>query len=123
MAKTMTYVDVINQVLAGEALTDEMTEKLEALKVSLMKRNSAKSGGETKEQRERKALAETVYEAMEPDVVYSTSDIAALAPELAGATPQKITPLMRLLGDKVTVTKVKGKNCYSLNPNFEGDAE
>lgn len=123
MSKQMTYVEALNGVLDGKPIEGELRERIEALRDSQMKRAASKSNGETKEQRERKALAEKVFEAMELDVVYSTADISNLVPELAGAFPQKITPLMRLLGDRITTTKAKGKNCYSINPDFTGDAE
>lgn len=123
MAKQMTYVEALNHVLNGDEITDAVKEKLTALRDAQMKRSATKATGETKEQRERKALAEQVYEAMEADVVYATADIAALVPELANATPQKITPLMRLLGERIKTTKVKGKNCYSINPDFGADEE
>lgn len=48
--------------------------------------------------------------------VYGTAEIAALIPELEGATPQKISPLMRKLAEsgQVVAEKVKGKQTYRL---------
>ena len=46
----MTYVDALNAVLNGEPVTDAVTEKLTALRDSVAKRNSHKSGKPTKAQ-------------------------------------------------------------------------
>ena len=51
---------------------------------------------------------------MESDVVYTNADIAGLVPELEGATPQKISPLMKILGERIVAEKVKGKATYRL---------
>ena len=47
-------------------------------------------------------------------VTYGNAEIAALLPELAGATPQRLSPLMSLLGEQIVTSKVKGKNYYTL---------
>lgn len=112
--KKMSYVGAIKAVLCGEPVEGEVRERLEALVTALEKRAAHKSEGPTKAQRERQALAERVCDAMEFGAVYGSAEIAALVPELEGATPQKITPLMKLLGDRVVVEKVKGKAVYSL---------
>jgi len=92
----------------------EVCEKLIALREVQSKRSGKKSDAPTKAQVERAALAERVLAAMEPDKAYGTAEIAALLPELAGATPQRVTPLMKLLGERVAVSKVKGKAVYSI---------
>ena len=110
--KKMSYASVIADVLAGAELTSEHVERLEALKASLEKRASRKVEGPTKAQKERMALAEMVFEAMEDGVSYGTAEIAGLVPALEGATPQKVTPLMKLLGERIITEKVKGKAVY-----------
>lgn len=92
----------------------QVIEKMTALREVQSKRSGTKHEGPTKAQLERAALAERVFAAMEPEKVYGTAEIAALLPELAGATPQKVTPLMKLLGERVVVSKVKGKAVYSI---------
>lgn len=114
MSKKMSYVSAIDVVLSGAEMTDEVRERLEALKGSLAKRASYKSSQPSKAQRERLAIADKVLAAMEPTVVYGSADIAGLIPELAGATPQKVTALMKTLGESVQTSKVKGKAYYSL---------
>ena len=92
----------------------EVCEKLTALRDAQTKRSGTKHEGPTKAQIERAALAERVLAVMEPEKSYGTAEIAALLPELEGATPQRVTPLMKLLGERVAVSKVKGKAVYSI---------
>ena len=92
----------------------KVCEKLTALRDVQAKRSGTKHEGPTKAQVERAALAERVFAAMEPERAYGTAEIAALLPELEGATPQRVTPLMKLLGERVAVSKVKGKAVYSI---------
>ena len=114
MATKMSYVSVINDVLNGVELDAERIEKLTALKAALEKRNSHKSGTPTKAQRERAEIAEKVIGAMDADTTYGSVDIAKLVPELEGASSQKITALMKSLGERIKTEKVKGKAFYSL---------
>ena len=60
----MTYTKALDVVLTGAEMTDEVREKLEALKVSLIKRNATKAGKPTKAQREAAEFTETVYAAL-----------------------------------------------------------
>ena len=112
--KKMSYVTAVATVLEGGEITEEVRERLEALKASLEKRASRKSEGPTKAQKANAELAEKVFGAMQSDVVYTNADIAGLVPELEGATPQKISPLMKILGERVIAEKVKGKATYRL---------
>ena len=116
MSKKMSYASALNAVLAGDEITDEIRERLEALKTSCEKRATRKSVGPTKAQKENAVLTEKIFEAMDGDTQYSSADIANLVEELAGATPQKISPLMASLAEagKITIAKVKGKNVYTL---------
>ena len=116
MSKKMSYVGAIDAVLNGSPIEGEVAERLEALKASLEKRASRKSVGPTKAQRENAVLAEKIVNAMEHGTVYGTAEIADLVAELKGATPQKISPLMKSLvaSGCVTSEKVKGKATYTL---------
>ena len=92
----------------------EVVEKLTALREKQAARSATKAEGPTKAQLERAALASRIGDAMEPGVTYGNAEIAALLPELAGATPQRLSPLMALLGKRIVTSKVKGKNYYTL---------
>jgi len=60
----LTYTKALDVVLTGAELTDEVVEKLVALKASLEKRAATKSGKPTKAQREAAEFTETVYAAL-----------------------------------------------------------
>ena len=111
--KKMSYSVAVENAINGN-ITDEVRERLEALKVSLEKRNSRKANGPTKAQKERAELAERVFSAMTAGEGYGSKEIAALIPELEGASSQKITALMKSLGERVTSEKVKGKAVYKI---------
>ena len=131
--RTLSYVNAIDYALSLMAPLDpeqiaiepaaegkepitvaQVIEKMTALREVQSKRSGTKHEGPTKAQVERAALAERVLAAMEPGKTYGTAEIAALLPELAKATPQRVTPLMKLLGERVAVSKVKGKAVYSI---------
>ena len=115
MTKKISYVVALDTVLTGAEITDEVRERLEALKASLEKRNARKAGP-TKAQKANAELAEKIFAAMEPEVVYTTPEIGALIPELEGASAQKISALVRKLvqSERVTSAKVKGKAVYQM---------
>lgn len=113
--KQMSYVNAINEVLNGN-INDEVVERLTALRDSIAKRNSSKSGKPTKVQIANAEIGESVVSAMESGVDYTIADIKGLVPALADANPQKVSPIMRKLteGGKVEAIKVKGKVAYHL---------
>lgn len=115
MSKKLSYVGAIDAVLNGE-ITEEVTERLEALKVSLQKRSAHKQNGPTKAQRERAEVTEKVFSAMVAGTQYGSADLAGIIPEVEGASSQKITAVMKpLVADgRVTMTKVKGKAVYEI---------
>ena len=115
MTKKISYAVALDTVLTGAEITDEVRERLEALKASLEKRNARKAGP-TKAQKANAELAEKIFAAMEPEVVYTTPEIGALIPELEGASSQKISALVRKLvqSERVTSAKVKGKAAYQV---------
>lgn len=110
----ISYVSVINDVLNGVELDAERIEKLEALKASLEKRNTRKANGPTKAQKANAELAEKIFGAMVAGESYGSKEIAGLIPELEGVSSQKVTALMKALGERVTSEKVKGKAVYKI---------
>ena len=113
-AKKMSYVVAVENAINGK-IDDEVIERLTALKASLEKRASRKSEGSTKAQKANAELAERIANAMVAGVVYDTDGIKGLVEELANATPQKVSPLMKHLvaEGRVTSEKVKGKATYT----------
>ena len=115
MSKKMSYAVAITEAIEGR-LSAEGVERLEALRESLAKRNSNKSGKPTKAQIANAELGEAVVSAMEQGKVYTIADVKAIVPALAEATPQKVGPICRKLASagRLTEGKVKGKVVYSL---------
>ncbi len=114
MATKNSYVSVINDVLNGVELDAERIEKLTALKASLEKRNTRKSNAPTKAQRERAEVAEKLFGARVAGETYATADLIGIIPETEGASSQKITAIMKSLGERVHAEKVKGKAIYTI---------
>ena len=116
MANKMTNVKALAYALENCELPAEVAEKFEAMKASYEKRASRKVTGPTKAQIANAAIAEKIVAAMVSGENYGTAEIAELVPELEGATPQKISPLMRKLVEagQVVAEKVKGKQSYHL---------
>ena len=118
MTNKMTYVDALNLVLTGAVLTDEATEKLEALREQLVKRNSSKNDKPSKKQAENLASAEHLADVMKQVGKPSTvSEYMAVDPEGLGAmSNQKVSALMRVLesAGRVEKTTEKRKSYFAL---------
>lgn len=102
----MTYTKALDAVLTGAELTDEIMEKLVALKGQLEKRATAKSGKPTKAQREAAEFTETVYVALtEKTDAVRCGDLAT---EL-GVSGQKVSAALTKLVKAGRVAKVDGE--------------
>lgn len=108
----MTYVTALEMAVKCEALSPEVREKLEALRVQQEKRNSTKSGKPTKAQRENEALAQEVLACMTSEHKTLTEWLEALPEGLREKvrTTQKMVGLMKNL--PVKSEKAKGKTLY-----------
>jgi len=114
MTEKMTYVKALETVLtAGEGIySEEVMEKLGALKASLEKRASYKGSGKpTKAQREAAAFREMVLETL------YTFEGAVQCGEVAkalGESGQKVSAALRILGQEGKVVKTVGAKKVSL---------
>ena len=108
MEKTakMTYVNALEVVLAGAEMTDEVKEKLEALKVSLVKRNT-KTGTRkpTKVQRENAELKVKLAEFVAGTDGVRAKDVA----EAFDLTTQKAAALLNQLVADAQLVKAEGE--------------
>ena len=108
MEKTkMTYVNALETILTGAEMTDEVREKLEALKATLIKRN-AKTGTRkpTKTQKENEAIkAEFVKFLADQGEPVKAGDVAAQF----GFNVQKAAALLNQLVKDGTVAKATGE--------------
>jgi hypothetical protein len=109
----MTNVKALGFVLDNCDLPDEVAEKVKAMKASFEKRNASKAGKPSKKATENAAIGERVIAAMAAGEYYDTNGIKALLGDSA-LTPQKVTAVMKTLGDRVVAEKVKGKAVYRL---------
>ena len=109
----MTYVDAIN--VAIEAVDEgEVREKLEALKEQLTKKRSSSN---SKAAAETEARTEKVYEAlgkMEKPVTITEFLKLTDDEEVSEYSNQRVSALLRKLGDRVTKEVVKGKAYFSV---------
>lgn len=111
--KKMTYVEAIDFAIASID-NEEAAERLTALRTSLVNRANHKSEVASKKNEGKAEFAESIFNAMQSGVAYSTTDIQGLLPELDKASPQKIANYMKLLGERITTSKVKGKVVYTI---------
>lgn len=118
MANKMTYIDALNTVLSTATMTEEVAEKLFALRDQLMKRNSSKSDKPSKKQAENLASAEHLADVMKQVGKPSTvSEYMSADPEGLGTmSNQKVSALMRVLesAGRVEKTTEKRKSYFAL---------
>ena len=111
----MTYVDALNTVLTSATLSDEVSEKLTALRDQLVKRNSA-DHKPTKTQKENDGVKMTLLAAMANGEAHTITEWQDAIPELSELSNQKVSALMtQLVKDgKVTKTTDKRKSYFAL---------
>ena len=108
----MTYVNAINEAMNGN-LTEEVVERLEALKASLAKRNSHKATGMTKKQEANEEIKMKMVETM---TEIGEAKTAGEIGSLMGISNQKASALLNQLvkAEKVAKTSVKGKSLFTV---------
>lgn len=109
----MTYVKALDAVLSGDALTDEVMEKLTALRASLEKKNGAERKP-TKEQEANAVLKATIVDYLrETGGGKTVSDLIKEVECLGNLSNQKVSALMRqLILDGVVVKTVDKRKSY-----------
>ena len=111
--KKMTYAEALDIAIAST--TDKTAiERLNALKASIEKRATSRKGTSTKKHDENVELAEKMFAAMEEGRVYSSAEMQDTIPELEKATPNKIAALVKILGERIETSKVKGRVAYTI---------
>ena len=110
----LTYVDALNVAL--EAVTDEaVVEKLEALKASIVKRNSGERKP-TKTQVANEAIKADIVALLADGTARTITEIGAEVTSLEGAKPQKVSALVTQLKNAGVLKReeVKRKAYFSL---------
>ena len=108
----MTKKEMFNAMLAKYEFTAEEKEFINHELELLAKKNSAEKG-QTKTQKENAVLAEKLLEVMEPNVLYSVTELCKL---MGIESNQKVTHLATALvaDDKLVRTVEKRRAYYSL---------
>ena len=100
----MTYVNAIDMAIEG-SLNEEAIEKLEALKVSLAKRNAYRSDKPTKAQRENAVLKEDIFAFVSENGAKRAKDVAGHF----GIAVQKASALLNQLAKAEILERVSEK--------------
>ncbi len=117
----MTYVDALNIAIAelsnGGQIDEELVpvvEKLTALRDQTAKRNSGERKP-TKTQMANVSLGEKVLAVLrDADKPVTVTELMALDEELGGLSNQKVSAILRGLGDKVVKTTDKRKSYFEV---------
>lgn len=113
--KKMTYVSVLDDVLAGKPITAEMREKLEKMREGYVKKSSANPNAKpTARQEENAALQTIIYNFMQEGVGYHITDLMKSIPELGEMNNQRVSRLVRdMIPGRVERTEVKGRAVFT----------
>lgn len=90
----MTYVKAIDVVLNGGEVTSEVREKLEALKVSIAKKNGAERKP-TATQTANEGYKADILASMEEGKGYTITDLLKTVPSIADLTNQRVSAIVR----------------------------
>ena len=114
MTNKMTYVQALT--IALETMTNEdAKERINALIDQLNKRNSAENRKPTKAQKENATLAEIVTEVLtNSDKALTISEIMQADERLSALSNQKVSAVVRGMGDKVAKTTEGRKSVFTL---------
>lgn len=104
MEKKMTYVEALAVVLNDGEVTDEVKEKLTALKKSLEKKSANKKP--SKNQVENEKYIGEILAVLEGIEKGTASEIAKASDVLKDFSNQKVTSLLKILCDREMVERV-----------------
>ena len=120
MANKKTVVQMYEELLAIEGLTNEQKNFL-AKRIEIAKnKNANRSAEPTPKQKEKMAqdaiLRDAVVAVMVADTAYTPTDLVKLVDDPAIPNTQKLTPMLTALVTDGVLTKgtVKGRSVYSL---------
>ena len=119
--KKMTYSLALSAVLNGEPITNEVRERLEALKASVEKKNSSSAKTMTATQKANASMKEEIlaYMTADADRMFTVTELMKEVHVLADLTNQKVTALVRQLKDEGKVERIedKRKTYFRVIPN------
>ena len=124
MTKRMTYVKALEIAIKAVEDNKEVTEKLEALKESISKKNSAERKP-TATQKANEEYKKAILSFMEVGKKYTISELMKEVVELADLSNQRVSALVRQLKDSGLVerTEEKRKAYFSKKAVTENEGE
>ena len=124
MTNKMTYVKALEIAMKAVEDNKEVTEKLEALKESISKKNSAERKP-TATQKANEEYKKAILSFMEVGKKYSISELMKEVVELADLSNQRVSALVRQLKDSGLVerTEEKRKAYFSKKAVTENEGE
>ena len=121
MANKKTVVQMYEELLAIQGLTEEqkafLTKRIEITKNKNAKRSTEPAPKQLEKMAETKALQDKVVAVMTADTKYTPTDLVKLVDDPAIPNTQKLTPMLTaLVADGVLVKdSEKGRSVYSLS--------
>lgn len=111
----MTYSKALAAVLNGEPLTDEIREKLEALKASVEKKNSTERKP-TATQTANEGFKEAIVNGISEGEKYTITDLIKTVPEIAELSNQRVSAIVRQMVESGSLVReeIKRKAYFSL---------
>ena len=124
MTNKMTYVKALEIAIKAVEDNKEVAEKLEALKESISKKNSAERKP-TATQKANEGYKEAILSFMEVGKKYTISELMKEVVELADLSNQRVSALVRQLKDSGLVerTEEKRKAYFSKKVATENEGE
>ena len=124
MTNKMTYVKALEIAMKAVEDNKEVTEKLEALKESISKKNSAERKP-TATQKANEGYKEAILSFMEIGKKYTISELIKEVVELTDLSNQRVSALVRQLKDSGLVerTEEKRKAYFSKKAVTENEGE
>ena len=124
MTNKMTYVKALEIAMIAVEDNKEVTEKLEALKESISKKNSAERKP-TATQKANEEYKKAILSFMEVGKKYTISELMKEVVELADLSNQRVSALVRQLKDSGLVerTEEKRKAYFSKKAVTENEGE
>ena len=124
MTNKMTYVKALEIAMKAVEDNKEVTEKLEALKESISKKNSAERKP-TATQKANEEYKKAILSFMEVGKKYTISELMKEVVELADLSNQRVSALVRQLKDSGLVerTEEKRKAYFSKKAVSENEGE
>lgn len=111
----MTYVKALDVVLSGGAMTEEVREKLEALRASVAKKNSTERKP-TATQTANEGYKAAIIAGIDPDTKYTITDLLKTVPEIADLSNQRVSAIVRQMVENGDLQReeIKRKAYFSL---------